>query len=380
VPAGPTIRSPEDLVVAVPYLLGFRPESSLVVVATGGAPPAVRVTMRVDLPTGPDTAACLDEVIPPLLRAGAERVWSMVYPEATERESIARAPRAALVTGLAQRFERAGLDIADLLCVRTTAKGGERYRSYLCSGAGCCPPRGRVVSEAAALRVRSGFVALGRVAYGCRDDLVRSLAALPAYDPAVARLRAAVDRERDRGRPAGGGLGRHRRALATRLDAALRAAAVPGRRLGTAAGGALVVALADVQLRDVLLGAAVREQRLDELVEELASLVRMAGQDDLAPVAATLALAAYLAGHGALAWTAVDRARQHDPSMALAELVAHCLQEGLPPDRLRGFVGALVAVPAWDGGPLRTRSVSALPAWDESPTGDGPRWEGGPAA
>ena len=46
---------------------------------------------------------------------------------------------------------------------------------------------------------------------------------------------------------------------------------------------------------------------------------------------AVLAFAAWLAGHGAMAWCAVERARAQEPSNVLAGLVAQALEEALPP-------------------------------------------------
>jgi hypothetical protein len=47
--------------------------------------------------------------------------------------------------------------------------------------------------------------------------------------------------------------------------------------------------------------------------------------------AAVLGLAAWLAGHGALAWCAVDRCQAVDPDNTLAGLVAEVLARAVPP-------------------------------------------------
>jgi hypothetical protein len=51
----------------------------------------------------------------------------------------------------------------------------------------------------------------------------------------------------------------------------------------------------------------------------------------VAAPAAVLALAAWLAGHGALAWCAVDRSRAAGPELTLADLVADLLTRAVPP-------------------------------------------------
>ena len=60
-------------------------------------------------------------------------------------------------------------------------------------------------------------------------------------------------------------------------------------------------------------------------------VVRRAPDDLLAAPAALLGLAAWLAGHGALAWCALDRCAAVDPDHALAEEVAQLLLHAVPP-------------------------------------------------
>jgi len=59
--------------------------------------------------------------------------------------------------------------------------------------------------------------------------------------------------------------------------------------------------------------------------------VQRAPADLVAAPAAVLALAAWLAGHGALAWCAVERSQAADPGGSLAGLVADLLTRAVPP-------------------------------------------------
>jgi hypothetical protein len=62
----------------------------------------------------------------------------------------------------------------------------------------------------------------------------------------------------------------------------------------------------------------------------------------LAPAAGLLAFSAWLSGHGALAWCAIDRAFQSDPDHRLAQLVAQTLEGAMPPSTWEGLdVGSL---------------------------------------
>jgi hypothetical protein len=59
--------------------------------------------------------------------------------------------------------------------------------------------------------------------------------------------------------------------------------------------------------------------------------VQRAPDELVGAAAAVLALAAWLAGHGALAWCAVDRSRAADPDLTLSGLVADLLTRAVPP-------------------------------------------------
>ena len=60
-------------------------------------------------------------------------------------------------------------------------------------------------------------------------------------------------------------------------------------------------------------------------------LLRRAPDDLAGSAAAVLGMAAWVAGHGALAWCAVDRAEAADPDNSLARLVADLLSAAVPP-------------------------------------------------
>jgi hypothetical protein len=59
--------------------------------------------------------------------------------------------------------------------------------------------------------------------------------------------------------------------------------------------------------------------------------VRVAPPDLVAPAASVLAFLAWLAGDGALAWCALDRAGEGERPCSLADRVAQALERALPP-------------------------------------------------
>jgi hypothetical protein len=87
---------------------------------------------------------------------------------------------------------------------------------------------------------------------------------------------------------------------------------------------------ADVDARDAAWVGLGRACARDH-VELWTDLVRRAPDHLAAAPAAVLALAAWLAGEGALAWCAVDRVHEVDPDHTLAALVGDMLVAAVPP-------------------------------------------------
>ena len=63
-------------------------------------------------------------------------------------------------------------------------------------------------------------------------------------------------------------------------------------------------------------------------------LVRRSPADLLPAPAALLGFAAWLAGHGALAWCAVDACQEADPDYGLADILSQLLAHAVPPTRV----------------------------------------------
>ncbi|WP_433347638.1 DUF4192 domain-containing protein [Microtetraspora malaysiensis] len=312
----PTIRlsSPADLIAVVPYLLGFYPESSLVVTMIDTENSTVGGAVRFDLPSDPADAARLARHLTGILtRNTARQVTLIGYGTGAQVTPVIDAVTDALKT--------AGIEVMDAL----RADEG-RYWSYTCTSAGCCPPEG-VPYEPTASAAAATAVFAGLVARPDRAALAHTLA--PVEGP---------DRER--------------------VDAATRAAC------------ARVQSLTDVghdwyregaELIAVALERAQAEQELDAddvawlgvrltaiLVRDAAMIfigrygqethVRLWGQvarrvppEFAAAPLSLLAFTAFGAGDGSLARVAIERALSIDPGYRLAHLVSMSLDHGLPP-------------------------------------------------
>ncbi|HEY2205748.1 MAG TPA: DUF4192 domain-containing protein [Pseudonocardia sp.] len=309
------VRTPADLVIAVPYLLGFHPRDSLVLVGMRGGPGRrVELTARVDLPPrahGPVVAAELAEV---LAGQGCSEVVAVVVGGGR-----ARRPRADLVQALRRCCGPRGLRVVDAVWVPEVAVGVP-WRCY-----GPCGCEG-VLADPAGSPVAAAAVVAGQVTYPDRRDLERLVA--PVDAAAVGRrsraLDAWCDREGRRDDPVAEG---PVESFAL-VRSWVRRAAEGTPALGDEDVVALCVALCDPMVRDAAFGLATGPDRAG--AERLwTALVREAPDPEAAEPAVLLAHCAMLRGHGALMGIALDRAERAWPGHRLAVLFRCAVDDGL---------------------------------------------------
>jgi Domain of unknown function (DUF4192) len=334
-PAAPDVlklSSPTDVVIAVPYLLGFQPAESLVLLSLRGARRRVGLTLRVDLPRPADAAGIVAELIPHLRRDGAKSAIAVLYAaEADAAEALWLVLRSAL--------DRQRIATREALRV---AEG--RWWSYVCSDPQCCPAAGTVIPDPAEpggpTRVAAHLVGTGLAVLGSRRELEDSVRA--ADSPALQAMTSVLDsaaRDVVRRVVQPGGLAACRREWQRSVVQTLqqRSRQHPPAQMTQRQVAELLIALADVPTRDVAADWVTgRGQATAESAQSLwHELTRRAPAPyDVAP-AALLALAAWHAGHGALARVAVDRALTSDPSYRLARLVERLLDGGVDPAKAR---------------------------------------------
>jgi hypothetical protein len=317
-PTGVTLRTPTDVLAAVPYLLGFHPSDSVVVI--GLRRTRVVFNVRADLPVpGTDASVLAGQLADVLTVQGAERALVVGYGDA------GRVTRAVLAVG--EALQDRGVAVCELLRV---ADG--RYWSYLCASPECCPAEGTPY-DTAGTEIAAAATFAGRVVLPDRSTLERVL------DPPVdlATLEAATDEAAAvlAGEVRKGG---RRRVARRALGAALRAYRA-GDRLDGGALARLVVLVAELDVRDLAWQRILTDgDDLDPHVDLWRDATRHARPDLAAAPATLLAVAAWRAGDGALAWVALDRAFAIDPAYSLARLLAEALTHALPPSVMDDLV------------------------------------------
>lgn len=300
-----TLSSPQDVIAAVPHLLGFHPADSLVVVATNSR--RLAGAFRYDLP-GADAKA-IRYITGHLIRSlewhQADEVVLLGYGAPAEVSPL-------LTTAIAELEDL--LTVSEALLVT-----GNRFWSLICQG--CCPPDGIEIDSAATVAAAQ-FIAEGSAPLASREALAAMIA--PQDGAAAQAMRRAVVRaamqlpRRGRGGPDTRHVSRLRELLAMPVP------------LSDEDAGALILLLASIRLRDEA-WALTNAGDPAAQVEFWADITRRAPRRLAAPPASLLAYAAAcLVGDGALARAAVDRALDANPGYSMARWIERMLDAGIP--------------------------------------------------
>ncbi len=322
-----TVRAtgPGDLLALVPSLLGFHPEDSVVLVTLGDARQPFHA--RVDLPTSAEEVHLLAGHLAGVAeRGGVTRAALVVY---TDDGCVAR----AVVDALDDELMRAG---TELVCV--VRADGERW--WVLDPVG---EAGGTPYDVGSHPLMAQAVLEGTVVLGSRRELAETLVGNdPLETEQIAGLATeALGRLQDGARaPLGPAAARHQVAVEARwVEERVRRFLHDGERLAVQDVARLVVG--------VKVSGDVRDRAWAQLSRDSAArhvdlwrdLVRRTPVDLRAVPAALLGYAAWLSGHGALAWCAVETAFESEPDHGLATLLGRVLAAGMPPSSWDPIVG-----------------------------------------
>ncbi|MDP9392224.1 MAG: DUF4192 domain-containing protein [Actinomycetota bacterium] len=308
----------DDLLAVVPYRLGFHPADSLVVLTLQGPRQRVGVVVRLDLPPLEHVDAVAESTVALLAEQRSRRVVVVVYAA----EDTVAGP---LVGAVRARLDQAGIDLAD-----ACRADGRRWFSYTCAEA-CCPAAGTPY-DVASHPLAAQCVLAGQVALDSRDELRGTVAPLggitrQAMDQAYVRVRPELQAQLSvPGADRRAALRRH----ATEVRRTVESYVAEPRRLRDDEVARLSIQVSAIPVRDTawaLMCRATAERHLSLWQQVL----RRSDRDLVPAVACLTAFAAWLAGHGALAWCAVERAQEVDPSYSWAALLAEALARGISP-------------------------------------------------
>lgn len=304
-------RGRDDLLAMVPTMLGFEPSESVTMLTFSAVRP---FHARVDLPRREDEEEVVSLLLEPALRHRVGRVAFVVHSR--RGHGFARFGRRLL-----DAFLDAGVGVVEVLLA-----DGERVWCLDCDepsagdGHRCAGHPYDVTAHPFVVHA----VLEGRVVHASREALASTLDPDPAARTSHRRVAEAAVRHGARLAPTAHGR------EASWLRRTVRRHLELGTRPDDTWLGRILADLAVVPLRDACWERMAREDAREQ-VELWRDVVRRAPDALVGPAAGVLAYAAWLTGHGALAWCAVDRGRAHAPDLDLLVFVAEMLEHAVPP-------------------------------------------------
>lgn len=333
------LDEPGDLIAAIPAMLGFQPERSLVLAVLCAAPGAansalIDLVVRFDLqhPSTAypgDSATVAAAAARVCARPGVVGVLAVLVDDELREPDTAVAPRAPVLRELERRLAARAVPIRGAWAVRAIVAGQPWWSLTV-------PARRGSIADPVASAVTLGRVLDGRPIRHSREELTALIAVEEALRDRVAEeLDEARIRAKDRYAAAArrdDPTGFLRGELMTVLW--LIANTESGAELGPRELADITVALRDRVVRDAMFALA--DTVHAEAAESLwGRLTRALDGVDRAETAMLLGYFAYVRGDGPLAGIALDAALAADPRHSMAELLHTALEAGMRPRRLR---------------------------------------------
>jgi hypothetical protein len=318
------LHSPRDLISAIPFLIGYHPKNSLVVISINDG--AIGMAMRMDYPES-DHHAIATSAVTLASHVKRERADAAII--------VAYLPDAVNFDGEGTRAVRHAITEQSIPLLDTLEIKESKYRSLLCDDTSCCPVDGseihgfeesRVVTEQVVAGHPLPFASLGEMknSIGPSEEdmaLNSELAKLSLIEYEVLNPSEVLLAQREG-------------ALA--LDQLCEEFEERGMGVDRALVAKVLIRLHDLQVRDYAMGlGGIESVSTPEGLEILWAmwrwLLRIAPSGYVAPVASVFALMTYERGDGALARRALDRALAENDEYSMALLLRRTFAAGWPP-------------------------------------------------
>ncbi|MEV4054281.1 DUF4192 domain-containing protein [Amycolatopsis sp. NPDC049688] len=319
------LRNPAQLLAALPYVIGFRPARSVVLIGhQGPAGQEPGLILRGDLPRR-EHRAYQAQALAARFATGLHTGVTLAIVGGRRRPGSAP-PHAGFVDVLTKELAVLGVPVRHALWAAKIQEGA-RWRCYARTDCGGELPDPRTTVAAAAATER------GTVAFDSRDELEALLS--PRSPEALARRSAVLSRLPC---PPCPDLNEAASAIRAEFERHRRGEGPPTDEEAVTAAGALTLP----EIRDVCLAMAVPPETsaAREAERVWLTLVRELPAPERAEPAVLLGFTAYMRGDGAFAGMALENALAANPDHVLARLLKTVLDRGTPPQVIRGLAAA----------------------------------------
>ena len=312
------LNRPGALIAALPAVLGFVPQRSLVLVTIDRG--ELGCVLRADL-TG-DMTERIEQLAELAATGGAEAVIAVVVDADSANCPACDDRHRDLALVLEQSLAAEGVELCAAHVVDRVAAGGFWHCADGCGAQGS-------VDDPAASPLAVAAVLDGRRLYRSRDELLQVIRPDPV---AGETLRRSLESAAGPGRPEA----RCDDDVCADIEAAMTAAEqlAAGADPDDADLARLAVGLADPRVRDTLYALAVGE--FAEQAEALwGRLARVLPDPWRVEALVLLAFSAYARGDGPLAGVSLDAALSTRPTHRMAGMLDTALQSGMRPEKIR---------------------------------------------
>lgn len=318
-----TLTSPHDLLAAIPFLIGYHPSDSLVLVSIKDD--CVGMAMRIDYPIDQSEIA-FDLCASHISADEADGALIVAYQprDRSDGDEVLAHTTAAL--------SRAGIAIYESILI---AEGS--YRSLLCHDITCCPIEGRPIPPHDSSRIAMESVVAGHpMPFASFAELGTSVRSnlLAQEEQWLERVQKSYVE------PSDSDLNNLQRDGATAVIDLANDFITQGISTDLDLIAHVLGRLSEIQVRDFALGSHDGESAVGYQSMWM-HLLRSAPPGFVAPVACLAAAIAYEHGDGALARAALDRAFADSPTYSLALLLKRVFSAGWPPQSFAQMRGEL---------------------------------------
>jgi Domain of unknown function (DUF4192) len=306
-----TLTSPIDLLATVPFLIGYAPQNSLVIV--GLKDDEMSLAMRVDYPEDIDPDQ-IDSLANHLVREASDGALLVAYLPENILDSE------SLLAPLREAIEMREIKVRECITV-----SGGKWRSSICKDPECCPPHGSDMPTLAETRVAAEQVAQGKpLPFPNLEQMLESIKSesneeIKSFLKKIKNINYKADGVRV--------LQREGALAINDLAAEFAEKKMSGDNLLIAL---VLKRLSDLQVRDYAMGI-VNEENMETMWSMWRYLMKMAPEGYIAPVAELFSAVNYERGDGSMASKALDIAFKDQPNYPLAKLLKRVYAAGWPP-------------------------------------------------
>lgn len=302
-----TVTTPIDLLAAVPFLIGYEPKDSIVLVSLKDE--SITMAIRVDFP---DSISVFDARSLMSKLTGSDGVLLVTYiPDSClDAESV--------LGPLIDALDLEGIPLRESIIVV-----GNRWRSLICGDLDCCPIEGSPLPNLSDSRIAVEEISRGKLMpYKNINEMAESLD--PDLDPVIIEMMGRIDPIDYQSDPVP-----YQRDGANAILDFLHDFAVDRICRDKRLVAKVLVRLKDLQVRDFALGSMSAEG--DLYFDAWNWLLRKAPEGFVAAPATLFAVAAYERGDGAMANLALERAEGDQANYSMIKLLRQLFRSGKTP-------------------------------------------------